>query len=196
MSKVKPFFARLLLMLKKVFFGRFVNTFSTQPMIFGKVQKQIKCEIMKPTLSNPDFVKPQVHRTEKSLPVVNPTAAVNLTPVTVTETQFDPYVEDAAFDNFNNGDDDLVSETDANVGQVDIVVQEKHEPEADSESSKKQKKVGEKGKKKTTAKKKVENTPKLNIPGSAANRLMFFILCNIYSSLVPCKICGLWLTLC
>ncbi|KAI3733556.1 hypothetical protein L6452_12999 [Arctium lappa] len=145
--------------------NRFVDMFSTQPIAFGKVQKQIKCEIMKSISPNPASIKPSVHKTGNPLPITNP----------VTEIPFDSYVEDAAFDKFSNGDDDLVSITDDanddNPINLDDVVEEKQEPETGSESSKKPKKVREKGKKKVmTAKRKGENTPKLNIPGSA-NRL-------------------------
>lgn len=153
--------------------NRFVNMFSTQPITFGKVQKQIRCEIMKSSSPNLDSVKSSVHRIESPLPVLYPTMAVDLKPV--TETAFHPYVEDTAFDKLENGDDDLVSVTDddnndSDFGTFDNVVQEKQELEVGSESLKKQKKVKEKGKKMTKGKKKVENTPKLNIPGSA-NRL-------------------------
>ncbi|XP_024989542.1 uncharacterized protein LOC112524119 [Cynara cardunculus var. scolymus] len=148
--------------------NRFVNTFSTQPIAFGKVQKQIKCEIMKSSSPNPVLIKPSVHKTGNPLPISDP----------VTEIPLDPYVEDAAFDKFSNGDDtrddDLVSitndEDDEKPKNHDDVVQEKQEPETGSEPSKKPKKVREKGKKVMTAKRKGENTPKLNIPGSA-NRL-------------------------
>ncbi|KVI05630.1 hypothetical protein Ccrd_016054 [Cynara cardunculus var. scolymus] len=149
-------------------FKPFVNTFSTQPIAFGKVQKQIKCEIMKSSSPNPVLIKPSVHKTGNPLPISDP----------VTEIPLDPYVEDAAFDKFSNGDDtrddDLVSitndEDDEKPKNHDDVVQEKQEPETGSEPSKKPKKVREKGKKVMTAKRKGENTPKLNIPGSA-NRL-------------------------
>jgi len=68
----------------------------------------------------------------------------------------------------DDGDNDLLLAT----GDHNSVVQEKHEPEAGAQSLEKQKKVREKGKKATMAKKKVEKTQKPNIPGSA-NRLMF-----------------------
>nr|XP_043624884.1 uncharacterized protein LOC122596383 [Erigeron canadensis] len=152
--------------------NRFVDTFSTQPITFGKVQKQIRCEIIKPSLPNPVSAKPPAQIREKPLPVSNPTLAVNSS--TSNEIRLDPYVEDGAFDKFKNGDDDLVSATDEynlkTFGNIDNVVQEKNELEAGSESSKKQLKVTVKRKKAVTGKKKAENTPKLNIPGSA-NRL-------------------------
>nr|GEU38221.1 nucleotide-binding alpha-beta plait domain-containing protein [Tanacetum cinerariifolium] len=144
---------------------RFVNTFSTQPMTFGKVQKQIKCEIIKPSSVIP-AVKPSVHRTKTALPVTDPSVLVISTPV--TETALDSYEEDAALDRSQNDDDDDYN--DDNIAKLDNVVQEKQELEAGSEPVKKPKKVKEKGKKTTTGKKKVESTPKLNIPGSA-NRL-------------------------
>lgn len=145
--------------------NRFVDMFSSQPIAFGKVQKQIKCEIMKSSSPNPALIKPSVHKTGNPLPISNP----------VTEIPFDSYVEDAAFNKFSNGDDDLVSiiddANDDNPRNLDDVVQEKQEPETGSESPKKPKKVREKGKKKMmVAKRKGENTPKLTIPGSA-NRL-------------------------
>ncbi|KAK1415706.1 hypothetical protein QVD17_31491 [Tagetes erecta] len=153
--------------------NRFVDIISTQPITFGKVQKQIRCEITKPSSPKPDSVKPSNRRTESSLPVLNATMAVKSNPV--TETQLDLYVEDAALDMLNigdegdDGDDDLLlakgDDNDNNLEKNYNVVHEKLEPEAGSQSLEKQKKVREKGKKK-----KVEKTTKPNIPGSA-NRL-------------------------
>ncbi|KAL9995359.1 putative nucleotide-binding alpha-beta plait domain superfamily, RNA-binding domain superfamily [Helianthus debilis subsp. tardiflorus] len=130
--------------------NRFVDIVSTQPITFGKVQKQIRCEIM-PSV---------VDRKESPLPVFSATMAPP-----VTQTPLDPSleVEQAAFDKLKIGDDD-------NDNSFGNVVEKKHEAEVSSESLKKQKVVTEKGKKTTRAKKKVENTPKLTIPGSA-NRL-------------------------
>ncbi|KAI3817573.1 hypothetical protein L1987_11368 [Smallanthus sonchifolius] len=144
--------------------NRFFDIISTQPITFGKVQKQIRCEIMKPSSPNPASVEQSVHRVKSTLPVLNATTAGNSNPA--TETPVDPYVEDAAFDMLKIGDDDLVTTDDYNFHNV---VQEEHEPAVSSEPLKKQK-DREKRKKTTVAKKKVENTPKLNIPGSA-NRL-------------------------
>ncbi|KAJ0537293.1 putative nucleotide-binding alpha-beta plait domain superfamily, RNA-binding domain superfamily [Helianthus annuus] len=138
--------------------NRFVDIVSTQPITFGKVQKQIRCEIM-PSV---------VDRKESPLPVFSATMAPP-----VTQTPLDPCleVEEAAFDKLKIGDDDLVSATDDdNDNSFGNVVEKKHEAEVSSESLKKQKVVTEKGKKTTRAKKKVETTPKLSIPGSA-NRL-------------------------
>ncbi|PWA46729.1 nucleotide-binding alpha-beta plait domain-containing protein [Artemisia annua] len=85
---------------------RFVNTFSTQPMTFGKVQKQIKCEIMKPSSPIPS-VKPSVPRMKTSLPVTDPSVLVISTPV--TETSLDSYEEDAALDRLKMKEKDMLS---------------------------------------------------------------------------------------
>ncbi|KAL4574123.1 hypothetical protein LXL04_020948 [Taraxacum kok-saghyz] len=146
---------------------RFVDLYSKEPITFGKVQKQIRCEIMKLSSPNPDpaSIKATINRTEKALPITNPSAIIT-SPNPVTETLFDSYVEDAAFDTVKNGD-----ENDDEFVKLDNVIQEKDEPEVGSEPLKKQVKVGEKGKKKVkTVKRKVENVTKQNIPGSA-NRL-------------------------
>ncbi|KAI3730942.1 hypothetical protein L1987_62123 [Smallanthus sonchifolius] len=144
--------------------NRFVDVVSTQPITFGKVQKQIRCEIMKPSSPNTASVEQSVHRIKSTLPVLTVTMSGNSNPA--TETPLDPYVEDAAFDMLKIGDDDLVTTDNYNDNNFHNVVQEEHEPAANSEPLKKQK-VREKGKK-TVAKKKVENTSKLNIPGSAS----------------------------
>lgn len=147
--------------------NRFVDLYSTEPITFGKIQKQIRCEIMKPSSSSQDSVKPPVHTTKKSLPITNPSVILT-TSNPVTETPFDSYVEDAAFDVFKNGD-----ENDDESVKIEDVIQEKYEVETGSEPLKKEKKVGEKGKnKKKTVKKKVENKVKLNIPGSASRLKM------------------------
>ncbi|KAI7742762.1 hypothetical protein M8C21_021135 [Ambrosia artemisiifolia] len=118
--------------------NRFVDMVSTQPITFGKVQKQIRCEIIKQPSS--------VEIIETPLPVLNATTAP------VTQTPLDPSVQD----------DDFAQ-----------LIEEKNE--AHEVTSEKQKMVTltEKGKKKTTrpSKKKVDNTPKLNIPPGSANRL-------------------------
>ncbi|KAD2803906.1 hypothetical protein E3N88_37283 [Mikania micrantha] len=128
--------------------NRFVDKLSTQPVTFGKVQKQIRCEIMKSSSSNQAPVK---HRIESPLPVLNAPMAVNSKPADAN----------AAFDMLKIGG---LATNDNNFVKSYNVVQE---PEAGSESLDKQKKVREKG---TRAKKKVDNSPKLSLPGSA-NRL-------------------------
>lgn len=145
-------------------FDRFVDIISTEPITFGKVEKQIRCEIMKSTSPNPPSIKAPVHGTKNSLPITNPNALLpSSNPV--TETLLDSYVEDAAFDTFKN-----IDENEDEFVKFDNVIQEK-EKEMVSEPLKK---VGEKEKKKKkkmkTVKKKVENVTKQNIPGSA-NRL-------------------------
>ncbi|XP_023762640.1 uncharacterized protein LOC111911089 [Lactuca sativa] len=144
--------------------NRFVDIISTEPITFGKVEKQIRCEIMKSTSPNPPSIKAPVHGTKNSLPITNPNALLpSSNPV--TETLLDSYVEDAAFDTFKN-----IDENEDEFVKFDNVIQEK-EKEMVSEPLKK---VGEKEKKKKkkmkTVKKKVENVTKQNIPGSA-NRL-------------------------
>ncbi|KAD2803903.1 hypothetical protein E3N88_37280 [Mikania micrantha] len=124
--------------------NRFVDILSTQPITFGKVQKQIRCEIMKSSSSNQAPVK---HRIESPLPVLKAPMAVNSKPADAN----------AAFDMLKIGG---LATNDNNFGKSYNVVQE---PEAGSESLDKQKKV-------TRAKKKVDNSPKLSLPGSA-NRL-------------------------
>ncbi|KAL8218938.1 hypothetical protein R6Q57_022311 [Mikania cordata] len=128
--------------------NRFVDILSTQPITFGKVQKQIRCEIMKSSSSNQAPVK---HRIESPLPVLNAPMAVNSK----------PFDANAVFDMLKIGE---LATNDNNFGKSYNVVQE---PEAGSESLDKQKKVREKG---ARAKKKVDNSPKLSLPGSA-NRL-------------------------
>ncbi|KAK9063429.1 hypothetical protein SSX86_017299 [Deinandra increscens subsp. villosa] len=151
--------------------NRFVDIFSKQPITFGKVQKQIRCEIMKPSSPNPASTAPSVPKKESALPVLKTAMAANSNLVIKTQLDLDPYVEDVAFDMLKTGDADLVlaadDHNDSNFGELHNVVQEKHEPEGGSESIKKEKKDRETGKKTARAKKKVESTPKLNIPGSA-----------------------------
>ncbi|KAM0017840.1 hypothetical protein Hdeb2414_s0027g00692551 [Helianthus debilis subsp. tardiflorus] len=88
----------------------------------------------------------------------------------VTETPLDP-----CLDMLKIGDDDLVTtinDDDDNI--FGNMVEEKHEAEVSLESLKKHKVVTEKGKKTTRAKKKVETTPKLSIPGSTNRLILIF----------------------
>ncbi|XP_076898034.1 uncharacterized protein LOC143551503 [Bidens hawaiensis] len=136
--------------------NRFVDIISTQPITFGKVQKQIRCEIMKPSSPTLAPVKPSVDKIKSPLPVLDATMSVNSNPVIET-----PYVEDDTSSDDDNDDDD-----DDELEFATDVVEEKHEGEVGSEALKKQK-VREKAKKTPRSVKKVEKTPKLSIPGSA-----------------------------
>ncbi|KAL7586911.1 hypothetical protein Lser_V15G41291 [Lactuca serriola] len=104
--------------------NRFVDIISTEPITFGKVEKQIRCEIMKSSSPNPPSIKAPVHGTKNSNPV--------------TEILLDSYVEDAAFDTFKNVDE--------NGDEFDNVIEEKDESEMEfSEPLKKRRKLEKRG---------------------------------------------------